>query len=402
MNGQVNSKPPVRPLWDIFKTALRLGVTSFGGPVAHLGFFRQEYVERKQWLNDQVYGEIVAISQVLPGPTSSQVGMAIGLLRGGWKGALLAWLGFTAPSALALMLFAWVMEGFHAHTVPLVHGFMLVAAAVVAQAVWSMARTLAADQSRGTLAIVAAAMVLLWPTALGQISAIILGGFGGLLLLREDHAAPSIKGSFQISKTAGLAAFCLFLLLLFGLPVLHWLVPAQPVALFDSFYRAGSLVYGGGHVVLPLLQQQVVPAGWLSNDEFLAGYGAAQAIPGPLFTFAAFVGFASHVAPGGVVGGLLALVAIFLPGLLLITAALPLYEHLHTSPRVRKALAGVNAAVVGILGAALYNPVWTSAVQRPADLAVILAAFGLLHLWKVPPWLVVVGCAVLGSIAPSL
>jgi chromate transporter len=381
---------------------LRLGVTSFGGPIAHLGYFRQEYVERKQWLSDRVYSEIVAMCQVLPGPTSSQVGMTIGLLRGGWKGALLAWLGFTAPSALALMLFAWLMHGVHRHTTPWIHGLMLVAVAVVAQAVWSMARTLAADRAKGTLAILAAAVVLLWPTAFGQIAAIILGACAGLLFLREVRSVPLTDTPFQINRTVGLAAFALFLLLLFVLPVLRWLIPAQPIALFDSFYRTGSLVFGGGHVVLPLLQQQVFPAGWLTNDEFLAGYGAAQAVPGPLFTFAAYVGFASHIAPNGVVGGVLALVAIFLPGFLLVSAALPAYQRLRENFRFQRALAGVNAAVVGILGAALYNPVWTSAVQRPADLVVTLAAFGLLQLWKVPPWLVVAGCAVVSFIAPGL
>jgi chromate transporter len=402
MSGKVNREPPTRPLWEIFATALRLGLTSFGGPVAHLGYFRQEYVERKQWVSDQVYSEIVAMSQVLPGPTSSQVGMAIGLLRGGWKGAVLAWLGFTAPSALLLMLFAWLVQSVHSQTAPWVHGLMLVAVAVVAQAVWSMARTLAADRERGTLAILAAAVVLLWSTAFGQVAAIILGACGGLLFLRECRADSSAAAPFQVNRTVGLAAFALFLLFLFGLPVLRWLIPAQPIALFDSFYRAGSLVYGGGHVVLPLLQQQVVPAGWLTNDEFLAGYGVAQAVPGPLFTFAAYVGFASHIAPNGAVGGLLALIAIFLPGFLLVTAALSAYQRLRENSRFRSALLGVNAAVVGILGAALYNPVWTSAVQRPADLVVSLAAFGLLQLWKVPPWLVVAGCVIVSFITPGL
>ncbi len=384
---------------EVFRIFLRLGLTSFGGPVAHLGYYRAEFVERRKWLDEHSYADIVALCQFLPGPASSQVGMSIGILRAGLPGALAAWLGFTMPSAIAMILFGYGVTRFGdlSHAAWL-HGLKIVAVAVVAQAVWGMARSLCPDKERASVAVGAAILALAVPSALGQVGAIAAGGLIGWGLL--TNAAPAQPGSrlaVHLPRAWSIAAALLFFGLLIGLPLLAAALPAQPIKLFDSFYRSGALVFGGGHVVLPLLQAEVVPPGWVSNDAFLAGYGAAQAVPGPLFTFSAYLGTVMGPAPNGWVGGLLCLVAIFLPSFLLLIGALPFWDALRRRPAVQSALGGVNAAVVGLLLAALYRPVWTSAIFGPADFALGIVAFLLLALWAVPPWLVVI----LGALAAS-
>jgi chromate transporter len=383
---------------EVFVAFLRLGLTSFGGPIAHLGYFRQEFVARRRWLEEAAYADIVALCQFLPGPASSEVGIGIGLTRAGLAGALAAWTGFTLPSAIALVLFALGVERFGSLDASWLHGLKIAAVAVVAQAVWGMASTMATGKARATLAVAAAAIVLAVPTTAGQLSAIALGAVAGVVLLRTERApSPSALGA---SVRHGFAILCLavFFALLFGLPLLAAAFPSQALAMFNAFYRAGSLVFGGGHVVLPLLQAAVVPPGWVGNDAFLAGYGAAQAVPGPLFTFAAYLGAVMGPQPNGWTGAAICLVAIFLPSFLLVIGVLPFWQALRGKPFAQSALTGVNAAVVGLLLAALYNPVWLSAVMGPLDLAVALAAFLLLAVWKTPPWLVVVLCAVAGGL----
>jgi len=382
---------------SVFAAFLRLGLTSFGGPVAHLGYFRAEFVARRRWLDDAAFGDVVALCQFLPGPASSQVGITLGILRIGLPGAFAAWLGFTAPSAVAMTAFAYGVAqlGDVSHA-PWLHGLQIVAVAVVAQAVWNMARSLAPDRARASMAAGAALLVLAVPTAVGQIAAIVLGAAIGWRLLppAETSGAP-----IAVALRRGLAVTSLvaFAVLLFGLPLLAATVGNHAVALASSFYRSGALVFGGGHVVLPLLQKAVVPPGWIGNEAFLAGYGAAQAMPGPLFTFAAFLGTAMQPAPSGWAGALLCLCAIYLPSFLLLVGVLPFWDALRRRAAVRSALKGINAAVVGILLAALYTPVWTSAILAPQDFALGLAAFLLLAFWRVPPWLVVV----LGGAAAS-
>jgi len=383
--------------WAIFLIFLRLGFTSFGGPIAHLGYFQHEFVTRRRWLSERSYADLVALCQFLPGPASSQVGMALGLSRAGFAGALAAWAGFTLPSAIALILFALGMSAWEA-SVPngVLHGLKVVAVAVVAQAVWTMARTLCTDMTRIAIALMSACIVLLWPTTGGQISVIIAAAILGLLLCKPIQNIPHDALSVSISRRTAGVILVLFFALLIVLPVLaqHWHSPA--LSMLDAFYRAGSLVFGGGHVVLPLLQAEVVPTGWVSNDSFLAGYGVTQAMPGPLFTFAAFLGASMQVAPNGWVGGTLCLIAIFIPSFLLIVGALPFWEPLRRQQRMQAALVGVNAAVVGLLLAALYRPVWTSTVQGPGDFGLVLVAFTALMFWKLPAWLVVLGSGIGG------
>jgi len=378
---------------------LRLGLTSFGGPVAHIGYYRAELVERRHWLDEHAFGDIVALCQFLPGPASSQTGFSIGMLRAGLPGGFAAWLGFTLPSALAMILFGYGVTRFgNLSGAAWLHGLKIVAVAVVAQAVWGMARTLAPDKERAAVAVAAAILALAIPTAWGQIGAIVGGGLIGWGVLADKAAArPDAPLAVHLPRAWSIGSLVLFFGLLFGLPLLAAAVPAQPIRLFDSFYRSGALVFGGGHVVLPLLQAEVVPPGWVSNDAFLAGYGAAQAVPGPLFTFSAYLGTVSGPAPNGWVGGLSCLVAIFLPSFLLLIGALPFWDALRRRPQVQAALLGVNAAVVGLLLAALYRPVWTSAIFGPTDFALGILAFLLLALWAVPPWLVVI----LGALAAS-
>jgi chromate transporter len=383
---------------EVLAVFLRLGLTSFGGPVAHLGYFRAELVERRRWLDDASYADLVALCQFLPGPASSQVGIAVGLLRAGYPGALAAWIGFTLPSALAMMAFGYGVAAFgDVAGASWLHGLKVAAVAVVAQAVLGMARTLAPDRERATLAVVAAIIVLAVPSSLGQIGAIVLGAVVGLLLLRGDAVTGQAPLSLTVSRRVGITLLVLFFILLAGLPLLAAVIPAQGLKEFDAFYRAGSLVFGGGHVVLPLLQASVVPPGWVSNDAFLAGYGAAQAVPGPLFTFAAYLGTVMSAPPDGWLGGLICLLAIFLPSFLLVIGALPFWDELRRRASAQAALRGVNAAVVGLLLAAFYQPVWSTGITSAADFALASAAFVLLFMWQTPPWLVVVLCAAAGA-----
>jgi len=371
---------------------LRLGLTSFGGPVAHLGYFRAEFVERRRWLEEPAYADIVALCQFLPGPASSQVGISLGLMRAGLPGALCAWLGFTAPSAIAMILFGYGVEMFGGQADSAwLHGLKIVAVAVVAQAVWGMAKNLCPDRERATIAVGAAVVALAIPSATGQIGAIAVGGLIGWSLFRNDPTAkPAAALGLDLPRSRSIAAIAVFFALLIGLPMLAATVPFHTVALIDAFYRSGALVFGGGHVVLPLLQAEVVPPGWVSNGAFLAGYGAAQAVPGPLFTFAAYLGTVMGPEPNGWIGGLICLGAIFLPSFLLLIGALPFWEALRRRPAVQSSLRGINAAVVGLLLAALYQPVWKSAIFGPADFALAILAFLLLALWAVPPWLMVI------------
>jgi chromate transporter len=390
VNGRMTSTPIGR--WpEVLAVFLRLGLTSFGGPVAHLGYFRDEFIVRRRWIDDRAYADVVALCQFLPGPASSQVGIAIGLSRAGYAGALAAWTGFTLPSAIALVVFAYGVTAIgDVSGSGWLHGLKVVAVAVVAQAVLGMMRSLTPDRERATMAVIAAAIVLAVPNAWGQVGAILLGGIAGVLLLRSDTATDHASLPLNVSRATGTAMLTVFFVLLAGLPLLAAATSSQGVKLFESFYRAGSLVFGGGHVVLPLLQASVVPPGWVTNDAFLAGYGAAQAVPGPLFTFAAYLGGVMGPQPNGWHGAAICLVAVFLPSFLLVIGALPFWEALRRRAAAQAALRGVNAAVVGLLLAALYSPVWTSGITNAGDFALGCAAFLLLFMWQTPPWLVVV------------
>lgn len=382
---------------EVFVAALRLGLTSFGGPAAHLGYFQAEYVGRRKWLDDATFADLVALSQLLPGPSSSQLGIAIGARRAGVLGALAAWLGFTLPSALAMTLFGLLAAGTDLADAGWVHGLKLAAVAVVAQAVWSMAGVLTPDWPRRGVAVVAAAVALLWTMPLAQLAIIAGGAAAGRLVVGRSAVAPPGPEASPISRRVGLVALGLFVALLIGLPLLRP-IGGQAAALFESFFRSGSLVFGGGHVVLPLLHSTVVDPGWVSNDMFLAGYGAAQAVPGPLFTFAAYLGAVSGPSPNGVAGAGIALVAIFLPSFLLVFGALPFWDWLRLAAGFRRALAGTNAAVVGLLAAALYTAIRTSSVTGVADLAVTAGALALLLTGRVPPIAVVAITAVVGQL----
>ena len=386
---------------EVFVAFLKLGLTSFGGPIAHLGYFRNEFVERRKWLDETAYADLVALCQFLPGPASSQVGFSLGILRGnGLLGGLAAWFAFTMPSALILFVFAMSAAAFTGPIAEgLLHGLKLVAVAVVAQAIWGMARTLTPDRARAAIALAAVAIVVFFAGSLAQIAAIALGACAGLWLCRGEAATISGHLNFPVTRLGGVIALSLFTALLLIPPAIVPATGSQGLALFDAFYRSGALVFGGGHVVLPLLQAQVVAPGWVSNETFLAGYGLAQAVPGPLFTFAAYLGAVVEPQPNGLAGAAIALVALLLPGMLLVYGMLPFWDALRTRPAAQAAMRGTNAAVVGILGAALYSPVWTSAVLTPHDFAIALAGFLLLTVWKVPPWIVVVLLAGVGLIS---
>jgi len=387
---------------EVFRVALVLGLTSFGGPIAHLGYFHREYVERRRWLAESTYLDLVALCQFLPGPASSQVGIGIGLLRAGWGGALAAWLGITLPSAVALTGFALFAAQVDVADAGWVHGLMLAAVAIVAAAVVAMWRAMAPDPPRQAIALAAAAAVLVWQTAALQLVVIAVGGLIGWRLFSALPAPSTGDAPSPVGRRAGIAALAIFIGLLAGLPLAAAATQMEWVAVFESFYRAGALVFGGGHVVLPLLNEAVVDPGWVSQAQFLAGYGAAQAVPGPLFTFAAFLGASLEPQPNGIPGAALALVAIFLPSFLLVIGAFPFWDQLRRSPSFRGALAGTNAAVVGLLLAALYQPVWTSAVGAPIDIGLVLVAFGALMAWRAPPWLVVLLLAVAAEAAQAL
>lgn len=393
---------PDRP-WAVFLIFLRLGLTSFGGPIAHLGYFRDEFVRRRQWLSERNYADLVALCQFLPGPASSQVGMALGLSRAGYSGALAAWAGFTLPSAIVLILFAQGIA-LSGDAVPsgVVQGLKVAAVAVVAQAVWGMGRALCPDALRITIMTAASCLVLLVPSVLGQVGAIVFAAIVGLVLLKPEPAAALEPLPNMMTRRAGLLLLALFVGFLLGLPLLSAVFPSQTLAMVDAFYRAGALVFGGGHVVLPLLHAEVVPTGWVSNESFMAGYGAAQAVPGPLFTFAAFLGASMNEAPSGWAGGLICLLAVFAPSFLLIAGALPFWQYLRRHHRAQAALLGINAAVVGLLLAALYDPVWKSAIFAPADFALALVALVALTFWRLPPWLIVAGSGGAGWVLSAL
>lgn len=382
---------------EVFRAFLRLGLTSFGGPVAHLGYFRDELVQRRGWIDEAGYADLVALCQFLPGPASSQVGYALGLLRGGPLGGLAAWCAFTLPSAALLVLFAFGSVIFEGPVgAGLVHGLKLVAVAVVAQAVWGMARSLTPDKQRVTIALAAILVVVLTGGQAGQIAAILIGGLAGLYFCRATEISPTKSMTFPVSRRVGVVALALFFGLLAGLPLFSMWTEAHGVALFDVFYRAGAFVFGGGHVVLPLLEEGVVRPGWIRPDSFFAGYGAAQAAPGPLFTFAAYLGAAMEPSPNGLAGAAICLIAIFLPGLLLVTGVLPFWDLLRVRPLAQAAMRGANAAVVGILASALYSPVGTSAILGAVDFLVVLVGFFLLTIWKCQPWIVVLLTAATG------
>jgi chromate transporter len=380
--------------------ALRLGLTSFGGPIAHLGYFRREYVERRQWLDESTFADFVALSQLLPGPASSQVGILVGTRRAGILGGFAAWLGFTLPSAIVMVLFALIARNADVASAGWVEGLKIAAVAIVAQAVYLMARALTPDWPRRLLAVVAAIVALAWTTPFAQVALIAAGALIGRLLLATPMGRPTGPEPSPVSRRVGTLYLTAFVVLLVGLPVLARF-GGQPIALFEAFYRSGALVFGGGHVVLPLLHATVVDPGWVSNDQFLAGYGAAQAVPGPLFTFSAYLGALSGPSPNGLPGAAIALVAIFLPSFLLIFGVLPFWDRLRGWSSFGRALAGTNAVVVGILLAALYTPVWTSAITAPADVGIAVIALAMLLTGRVPPLVVVAFCAVAGQLVPA-
>lgn len=386
-----NTPLPAGRVREVFSIFLLLGLTSFGGPVAHLGYFRSEFVQRRRWLSEQAYADLVALCQFLPGPASSQVGFALGLMRAGPWGAAAAWAAFTLPSAIVLVLFglgAAVLDGPVSQGV--IHGLKVTAVAIVAHAVWGMAQNLCFDRQRAGIALVAVFMVLLVSGPLGQVTAIVVGALAGMLLCRAHTAVDLHDLSLPVPARAGLVAGLLFVILLAGLPLLTWVNPAASLAVMDAFYRAGALVFGGGHVVLPLLEAELVQSGWVAADDFLTGYGAAQAVPGPLFTFAAFLGTLMAPLGSSLFGASLALLMIFLPGMLLLVAVLPQWNRFRRWGHAQALMRGANAAVVGILAAALYHPVWTSAILGPYEFALALSGFLLLSVWKLPAWAVVI------------
>jgi chromate transporter len=382
----------IKSLWEILVISTRLGLTSFGGPIAHLGYFHEEYIRRRKWMDEKSYADLVALCQFLPGPASSQVGIGIGVLRAGILGGIVSFLGFTLPSVLALILFAVVLQGLNISDTGWLHGLKIVAVAVVAHAILGMAQKLTPDLKRKAIALFALVGTLLWQTAFTQIGVILIAGFLGFLLYKNQKDDRDSPMSFPVSRRFAVICLTLFFGLLIVLPILSEVTSIHWIAMFDSFYRSGSLVFGGGHVVLPLLEREFVPTGLLSEEAFLAGYGATQAVPGPLFTFAAFIGAAIN----GWQGGLLATFAIFLPAFLLILGTLPFWNSLRGNPTIKGALQGMNAAVVGILIAAFYQPIWTSSILEPIDFAFAAILFSMLVYWKLPPWTIVVTGAIGG------
>ncbi|WP_143180125.1 chromate transporter [Domibacillus mangrovi] len=387
-----------KSLIEILIISIKLGLTSFGGPIAHLGYFHAEYVRKRKWMDEKSYADLVALCQFLPGPASSQVGIGIGIIRGGIIGGIIAFIGFTMPSVIALIIFALVLQRLDIGDAGWIHGLKIVAVAIVAHAILGMAQKLTPDLQRKAIALAALTITLLWQTVFTQVLVIILAGFFGFLLYKKYVPDKPASFSFPVSRRFGTFCLALFFGLLVALPVLRELTSVSWIAMFDSFYRAGALVFGGGHVVLPLLEREFVPTGWLHADEFLAGYGAAQAVPGPLFTFAAYIGAVIN----GWQGGLLATFAIFLPAFLLIVGTLPFWDSLRHNPKIQGALIGVNAAVVGILISAFYTPIWTSSILEPVDFVFAAILFSMLAYWKRPPWMVVVTGAVGGMLIFSV
>ena len=383
-----------KSLLEILIVSTRLGLTSFGGPIAHLGYFHEEYVRRKKWMDEKSYADLVALAQFLPGPASSQVGIGIGAMRAGVLGGIVSFIGFTLPSVIALIVFALLLQSFDVSDAGWLKGLKIVAVAVVAHAILGMAKNLAPDLKRKAIVLFALIGTLFWQTAFTQVGVILIAALIGYILYKNTAETTEGRMQFPITKKVGTVCLALFFGFLFLLPVLREVTGSYWVAMFDSFYRAGSLVFGGGHVVLPLLQQEFVPTGWLSEEAFLAGYGATQAVPGPLFTFAAYLGTVMN----GWTGGLFATFAIFLPAFLLIVGALPFWDALRTNRKVKGAIMGVNAAVLGILISAFYTPIWTSSIIEAKDFALAAVLFSMLAYWKLPPWLVVVTGAIGGSL----
>lgn len=398
MSNPIQRNSGIQSLLEVLAVSTKLGLTSFGGPVAHLGYFHDEYIRRRKWMDERSYADLVALCQFLPGPASSQVGIGIGVMRAGLLGGIFAWIGFTLPSVIALILFAFLLQGFDVGNAGWIHGLKLVAVAIVAHAVLGMGQKLTPDRNRATIAIIAATITLLWQTAATQVLIIVAAGIIGMILYKDTKIPELPEIRVPIRQSVAILSLVLFFVLLFGLPFLRNVVTYEWLAVFDSFYRAGSLVFGGGHVVLPLLEREVVPTGWLSKEAFLAGYGATQAVPGPLFTFAAYLG----AIMGGWFGAMVATIAIFLPAFLLVIGTLPFWDALRRKPNVQGALVGVNAAVVGILLAALYDPIWTSTIQEPVDFALAAILFIMLIFWKTPPWVVVIAGAIGGMIISYL
>lgn len=388
----------LKTLMEILIISTRLGFTSFGGPVAHLGYFHEEYVRRRKWMDEKSYADLVALCQFLPGPASSQVGMGIGIMRAGVLGGIVSFLGFTLPSVVALVLFALVLQEMGVTDAGWIHGLKIVAVAVVGHAVLGMAQKLTPDLKRKAIALLALVVILMWQTAFSQVAVILLSALVGFLLYKHHASGEEAKVKIPISRRLAVICLLIFFGLLILLPIIREATTLEWLALFDSFYRSGSLVFGGGHVVLPLLEREFVPTGWLTEEQFLAGYGAAQAVPGPLFTFAAYIGAVIN----GWKGGMLATVAIFLPAFLLITGTLPFWDSLRQNPKIKGALMGVNAAVVGILIAAFYHPIFTSSIQAPVDFAFAAILFSMLVYWKLPPWMVVIAGALGGIVIKIL
>jgi len=391
--------PRTHSPFEVLRAFVKLGVSSFGGPIAHIGYFREEFVVRRRWLDEETYADLVGLCQFLPGPASSQVGFTLGLMRAGYRGALAAWVGFTLPSAIALVLFAYGAGALGGPIgLGLLHGLKLVAVAIVAQAVWGMARTLCPDRERASIAVVAALIILFSTSSVAQIAAIFLGGLLGWRFCAGASGTSMGHLALPVSRRVGIAALTAFFLLLAGLPMLRSLGISTGITLFEAFYRSGALVFGGGHVVLPLLREAFVPPGWVTDDAFLVGYGAAQAVPGPLFTFAAYLGAIVKVSPHGLAGAALGVIGIFLPGTLILLGTLPFWESFRKRTVALAVMRGVNAAVVGLLAAALYNPLWTSSVRTSGDFGLALVGFVLLSAWRAPPLLVVIVSALGGII----
>ena len=384
----------IRSLIEIFLVSTRLGLTSFGGPTAHLGYFHEEYVRKRKWMDEKSYADLVALCQFLPGPSSSQVGIGIGIMRAGILGGITSFIGFTFPSVVVLIVFALLLTGFDVGNAGWIHGLKIVAVAIVAHAIIGMAKSLTPDLKRKAIAIFALLVTLLWQTAFTQIGVILVAACIGLLLLKQENDEGRVGSRFPISKRVGGICLLAFFGLLVALPLLKEATGSYWVAMFDSFYRSGSFVFGGGHVVLPLLEKEFVPTGWMSEEAFLAGYGVTQAVPGPLFTFAAYLGTVMN----GWQGGIVATIAIFLPAFLLVIGALPFWDQLRNHPKITGAIMGMNAAVIGLLIAAFYSPIWTSSVLEARDFALAVILFSMLAYWKLPPWVVVVAGAIAGGI----
>lgn len=387
-----NRNSGFKRLLELFLISTKLGFTSFGGPVAHLGYFHEEYIRRRKWMDEKSYADLVALCQLLPGPASSQLGIGIGVMRAGVLGGVVSFIGFTFPSVIALILFALVLQSFSLGDAGWIHGLKIVAVAIVAHAILGMAQKLAPDLKRKAIVLFALAGTLLWQSAFNQVGIIALAAMIGFIVYKKQVDHDDADTAFPISRSLGVGCLSLFLGLLIALPIIRELTSLQWIAMFDSFYRSGSLVFGGGHVVLPLLENEFVPSGWISEEVFLAGYGATQAVPGPLFTFAAYLGTVMN----GWQGGLIATIAIFLPAFLLILGALPFWDSLRRNAKIKGALMGVNAAVVGILIAAFYHPIWTSSIVAPIDFVFATILFSMLVFWKLPPWIVVLTGAVGG------